>query len=208
MNDEPLMMLAVTAVALYVAKLWLDDFRADRRNTPNPRALPGAKPAPVVAIVLAVIGALALVAVETAGEYAMGVSADQSNITWLYLLPMLAAGFGEELIFRGFLVVTRRGKAVLWASIVGFSLLFALAHYQYYLEWPEGAAWHAFTWAGDTQAYWALLLLFLNSLWFYTVRFWPLNPQRSLLPCFGAHIASNLGVFIVKLAQGHIIGLY
>jgi hypothetical protein len=53
-----------------------------------------------------------------------------------------------------------------------------------------------------------LLLLFLNSIWFYTLRFCKWNPRHSLLPCFAAHIASNVMVFVVKLAQGHVTSLY
>ncbi|MDP0501919.1 MAG: CPBP family intramembrane metalloprotease [Verrucomicrobiota bacterium JB022] len=207
MNESPLIMLLVAAGAAYLGKLWWADLQAHRRGEPNPKAFPGAVPSPLLPIWIAIGGALALVALETGGEYALGVSADQSDISWLYLLPMLAAGFGEELIFRGYLVVTKKGKAVLWASIVGFSLLFALAHYQYYTEQAEGAAWYQFSWALDKQAAWALLLLFLNSLWFYTVRFWSLNPDRSLLPCIAAHMSSNLAVFLVKLAQGHVTSL-
>ena len=44
------------------------------------------------------------------------------------------------------------------------------------------------------------------TLWFYAVRFWPLNPTRSLLPCVAAHAAKNLGVLAVKAAQGHVSG--
>ena len=41
-----------------------------------------------------------------------------------------------------------------------------------------------------------------GSLWFYAVRFFPLNPTRSLLPCVAAHATKNLGVIALKYAQG------
>jgi hypothetical protein len=50
--------------------------------------------------------------------------------------------------------------------------------------------------------------LFVGSLWFYAVRFARFNPQRSLLPCFAAHAAKNLGVIIIKLLQGHLVGAW
>jgi len=48
--------------------------------------------------------------------------------------------------------------------------------------------------------------VFAGSLWFYAVRFASWNPQRSLLPCFAAHAAKNLGVIAVKAAQGFVVG--
>ena len=48
--------------------------------------------------------------------------------------------------------------------------------------------------------------VFAVSLWFYTVRFFGLNPQRSLLPCFMAHATKNLGVLAIKYAQGFVGG--
>lgn len=204
MSDSPLVIIAVFLGALYLAKLWRDDYRRDQTGDPNPQALPGATSAPMVAIVIAIIGALILVGVETAGEIAMGVSAQQSDITAIFLLAMIGAGLIEEVIFRGYLVISNKGKAALYGSIFGFSLLFALLHVQYYTEIPEDGSWRDFIFVIDQKSAWTLLILFLNSIWFYTVRFFPLNPRHSLLPCFLAHIASNIGVFIVKLAQGHV----
>ena len=82
------------------------------------------------------------------------------------------------------------------------------SHYQYYTDIPEDGTWRDLTFMIDAKSLWTLLLLFLNSLWFYWMRFSKWNPNRSLLPCFVAHIASNLGVFFVKLVQGHVTGLY
>lgn len=38
--------------------------------------------------------------------------------------------------------------------------------------------------------------------------FFVLNKTQSLFPSIVAHIVSNIGVFIIKLAQGHVSGLY
>ncbi len=207
MND-PWMILASAAAAGYIFKIWLGDYRASRAGRPHPKALPGAAPAGWGAAVIGIVGALLLVAAETAGEYALGVSGEQSGVTWLFLLGMTAAGFIEEVVFRGFLVADKKGRAALWGSITGFSLIFALLHYQYYLEWPrEDSGWIEFNVILNAKSLWTLLILFLNSLWFYFLRFMPANRERSLVPCFAAHIASNLGVFIVKLAQGHVTAL-
>jgi uncharacterized protein len=45
-----------------------------------------------------------------------------------------------------------------------------------------------------------------TSLWLYTVRFFGLNPQWSLLPCFVAYAAKNLGVFAIKYVEGFVGG--
>lgn len=208
MNDSPLLVVALFAGAIYLAKLWLDDLKLWRAGNPNPRGLPGATTASLAACAVAVVGAVLLVGVETAGEIGLGVSSEQSDITAIFLLAMLAAGFLEEVVFRGYFVISDRGKSILYASIVGFSALFALLHVQYYTEVPEDGSWTDFSFAITAKSSWTLLILFLNSLWFYTVRFFPLNPTHSLLPCIFAHMASNLAVFFVKLAQGHVTALY
>jgi len=208
MSDSPVLILLVFVGALYLAKLWLEDYRADKSGQPHPKALPGATGTSMKAILAAAAGALLLVAVETAGELALGVSGEQTDIAALFLLAMLGAGILEEVVFRGYLVVTGKGQGLLILSIIGFSLLFSLLHYQYYLEIDEGETGTAVILTLDSKSLWSLLLLLLNSLWFYTVRFFKWNPRHSLLPCFAAHIASNLGVFLVKLAQGHVTSLY
>ncbi len=65
MTDDPLLIALMAAAGLYVGKLWLDDLQAARAGTPNPRALPGATSAPLPATVIAIVGALALLAAET-----------------------------------------------------------------------------------------------------------------------------------------------
>lgn len=212
MNDNPLVILGSAAVAGVILKLWLDDYRAFQRGEPNPRGLPGAAPAPLWLLGLSALVSLLIVGIETAGEYALGVSDEQSTIAPLFLVGMIAAGIVEELLFRGFAVITGKGRAALIGSIVGFSIVFALIH-AHLLGGGDEAATEAAapvaTFLGmefDTgpAALWWTGILVLNSLWWYTVRFLPANKHRSLLPCFAGHIASNVGVFVVKLAQGHV----
>ncbi len=208
MSDSPLLILAFFGITAYLFKLWLDDYHAQRKGGARANSLPGAVPTTKFLILLGIVGAILLVLVETAGEYALGVSAEQTDIAAIALLALVAAGFGEELVFRGFLVVDGRGRRALWLSIIGFSLLFALLHVNYYLTWEEDAAWHAFSLNLSGKATWTLSILFLNSIWFYFLRFGPLNGSRSLLPCIIAHVASNVAVFGIKLMQGHVVGLY
>src|SRR5688572_22643937 len=118
MSHNPFLLLLVGAAGLYFGKLWLDDLKAARAARPNPRPLPGAAPAAPIAILIAVAGAVVLLAIETFGEHALGISAQQSTITWLFALYTLTAAIIEEVIFRGYLVIENRGNAARWAGIV------------------------------------------------------------------------------------------
>lgn len=200
-QENPLLLLVLLGATGYVAKLWCDDLRAARAGTPVPRALPGATPTTMAAIAVAALGALGLLALETWGEIALGVAGEQSRVTALFGLYTLAAAFGEELIFRGFVVVENRDRATLVGGIVGASLLFALLH-PFLWQWRDGAL-HAQL---GTKAWFSTAAVFAGSLWFYAVRFWKLNPSHSLLPCIAAHAAKNLGVFAIKYAQGFVSG--
>jgi hypothetical protein len=198
-QDNPLLLLGLIAALGAVARWWLDDCRAARRGQPNPRAFPGAAPAGRLVILVAVAGAWLLLAVETGGEYALALTTQQSRMTGLFALYTLAAAFGEELVFRGYLVVENRGRAALVAGILGASLGFALLH-PFLWEWPAGGL----RFHGSAKAWFSTAMIFAGSLWFYAVRFLPLNPSRSLLPCIAAHAAKNLGVFAIKYAQGFV----
>ncbi len=200
-QNDPLILVALLAGTAYAAKLWLDDLRAAQAGRPNPRALPGATLASRTAVLVAAGGALVLLGVEVAGEYALGVVAEQSEITVLFGLYTLAAAFLEELIFRGFVVVSDRGRAALVASCVAASVIFAALH-PFLWKREDGALTFQFT----AKAWFSTGMIFLGSLWFYTVRFWKLNPTHSLLPCIAAHAAKNLGVFVVKYGQGFVSG--
>lgn len=154
------------------------------------------------AVIVAVAGSLGLLALETWGEVALGIDGEQSTVTWLFGLYTLAAAFGEELVFRGYLVVANRGRVALWSSVVGFSLIFALLH-PFLWEWSgEGGV----TLRLDPKGFFSTGVVFAGSLWFYSVRFFSLNPERSLIPSIAAHFAKNLGVLVIKFQQGFVVG--
>lgn len=214
MQSDPTMIIIMAAISIYVFKMWLDDFRAGQRGESVKGGFPGATPAPMKAVWIAIIGALVILGLETGGEIALGISGEQSDITWLFLISITTAAFVEELIFRGFLVVTNKGKAALIGSAIGFSFLFTILHpFFWELDMPEGVdGWQVWqgtlVWDFSLKPWFTSAFLFLNSLWFYLMRFWAINPQKSLIPCMAAHLASNWGVFVIKLAQGHVVALY
>ncbi|MEX2381516.1 MAG: CPBP family intramembrane glutamic endopeptidase [Opitutales bacterium] len=204
MNDNPLLLLLVFGGTVYAAILWSDDYRKRMAGAPHPKSLPGATPAPLLSIVVAAGGALILLGLQTSGEYRLDIVAEQSRITILFGVFTLSAAFLEELIFRGYLVVQNRGRLLLTGSIVFFSLLFALAHpFLWTYDSEAGISLH-----GDTKAWFSTGFLFANSLWFYFVRFFPLNPHNSLLPCIVAHLTMNIGVFSIKGYQGYVSGWF
>lgn len=202
-QENAVVLLAMFAAAGYVAWLWWKDYSAANRGEPTRGALPGAVPARRAAIVVGGLGGVLLVGLETAGEYALGIQAQQSTITWLFALYTLAAAFVEELIFRGYVVVTNRGRTLLVASVVGASAIFAALH-PFLWKWEDGSL----QWVGGTKAWFSTCAVFLASLWFYYVRFFRLNPTRSLVPCIVAHAAKNAGVIAVKFFQGFVAGTW
>ncbi len=200
MTQDPWLLLLLIALSAYVAKLWLDDFRSARAGKPNPKALPGCTSAPPRAIAIACLGAIVLLALETWGEIKLGISAEQSTITGLLAFYTLFAAVVEEIIFRGFIVLDRRGTATLWISVFIASLLFAALH-PFLWRWENGLIWQ-FT----PKAWFSTAAIFFGSLWFYAMRFSAINPQRSLIPCFAAHLTKNVGVIIIKASQGFLAG--
>ena len=201
----------MTAAGLYIGKLWCDDRRAGRLHDtdakPLPNPLPGATDAPRRAVLLAVAGAFAILALETAGERALGLFAQQSRMTWLFALYSIAgAPVIEEIIFRGWLVVDvdgRRKNAPLptWAGAVGASVVFAALH-PFLWRWDDAG----FAFTMTAKGWFSMGAVFATSLWLYAARLAPWNPRRSLLPCFAAHAAKNAGVVAVKAAAGYMAG--
>ncbi|MBN1404731.1 MAG: CPBP family intramembrane metalloprotease [Opitutales bacterium] len=189
--------------AIIVLKLWISDYVAFRKGVPVDNPLPGATPAPLILVTIGAVVSVAIVGVETLGEYMLGISGEQSTISYLYLAAMLGAGIVEELLFRGFFVVKNRGKAALIGSIVAFSVVFALIHGHLLIS-PEDSHSGKYELSFAAGPLWWTFILFINSLWWYALRFMPANAQRSLLPCFAGHIASNLAVFFIKYAQGFV----
>jgi membrane protease YdiL (CAAX protease family) len=207
MNDDPLFQLLMLGAGIFVFKMWLDDRRAFVNGQPNPRALPGAVPAGRNAVTIAAAGALVLLAAETWGEIKLGISDEQTDMTALFALCTLTAAVVEEVIFRGFFVIDKRGPVALWTGIIAASVVFAALH-QHLWNWEGGWPWAdgKLNWTLTAKGWFSTTALFVGSLWFYAVRFASFNPTHSLLPCFAAHSAKNLGVIGVKAAQGYLAG--
>ncbi len=206
--EDSLTNILYFGIALYVLWLWSKDYRLQKEKGPQPRALPGATSVALPIILFGILGAFALLALETGGEIIFGYHTEQTTISAFFLFSMLAAAIVEEVIFRGYLVVREKGKAALILSIIGFSLFFTLIH-PYLWEVPKEEGSGLFGITGITlnlsgKALFSSTFIFLNSLWFYYLRFAPANPHRSLLPCFAAHFVGNLGVFLVKAVQGYV----
>jgi membrane protease YdiL (CAAX protease family) len=229
---EAVFYLGALALVGYFFWMWLQDYRRNVRTLTEmavdrqPAAeavraareigtdtLPGAMPVGLPAVVIAVVGALAILGLEVAGEYRLDIVGEQTEMAVLFGIYTLAAAFIEELIFRGFLYYDRGGRWGLILSIILISLLFALLHpYIWKFEPRDEIPWSEFyrCWSLDlsVKAVFSTAIVFVNSLWFYVARFFPLNRYRSLIPCFAAHFSSNLGVFLIKLLQGKVVGLF
>ncbi len=199
MTENPIMIVMYLAIAVYVGKLYWADTKTQIAKGPTEGTLPGAFPANWAAVAIGVIGALFILALETGGEVALGIAGAQSEMLWYAVFPVIAAGVVEEVIFRGYLVVDKRGRAALLGSCFGFSLLFALIHPHL---WSLDGGFHLTL---TTKGLFTTSLLLINSLWFYACRFAPWNPTHSIFPCMVAHAASNLGVYCVKFAQGYVV---
>ncbi|MGJ3241588.1 MAG: CPBP family glutamic-type intramembrane protease [Opitutales bacterium] len=215
MAPDPLTVILIAGITGYLFHLWRLDLQAYRSGNEHAGSLPGAKNAPMRASVIGGIGALILLAAETGGEIALDISAEQTDITVLFLIPLICAAFYEELIFRGMVVIPDRGRRAAILSALGGSLLFMVIH-PYLWEWdlPEEAAFYAL-WEGTLslsltlKACYSSAFILFASLWFYTLRLYRRwNPEGSLIPCVVAHLVGNLGVFIIKLVQGHVTAWY
>ena len=197
--ENPWVLGGMIVAGAVVAKGWFDDLRAQQRGVPRAGAFPGATPARPAALGIAALGATLLVALETAGESALGLADRQTRMTVLFGTYTLVAAFVEELVFRGYLVIDRRGPAALWGGILLASVLFALLH-PFLWTWEHGAL----VVQANAKGWFSTGAVFVGSLWFYAVRFLPNNPTRSLLPCVAAHLAKNAAVFAIKGAQGFV----
>lgn len=195
----------------YVFHLWWSDLSAAQAGSvPQSGSLPGAAPARPGVVAVGIAGSLILLVVETGGEIVLGIHHEQSVLAWHFLFALVAASIIEEIIFRGYLIVPDRGPLLLWGSATFFSVIFALLHpYLWSYEAGEGTPfWDLreaeFRVKMTFKAWFSTAFVFLGSLWFYALRFNRWNASRSLLPCFAGHLALNLGVYLVKWAQGYI----
>jgi len=182
-------------IAVVILYFWWSDYKTNRKS-----GFPGASMAPARVLWIAAIGGLALTILETIGESLLGITGEQTELAAIAIIPLLAAAVIEELVFRGYLVVDQKGKNWLIGSIVGFSFLFALIH-PYLWSWEEGTLSLELT----VKGFFSTALVFVNSLFFYAVRFTFGNKTHSLLPCFIAHGASNFSVWAIKGFQGFIV---
>jgi len=202
--SHPAVVLFSLVLGLYLGRLWWRDRASAREGRSLPGALPGATDAPRGLMLAAVAGGLILVAIETMGELALGIAAQQSTMTWLFACYSIAgAPIIEELIFRGWLVVLDRGSAAKWAAALGASVVFAVLH-PFLWRWDDAG----FALTLDIKGWFSTGIVFATSLWLYALRLGPWNPQRSLLPCFAGHAAKNLGVVAVKAATGFMGGAW
>ena len=189
------MILLYVGAAAFVLHMYRVDYIVVKLGEIRSGAMPGAENASLMSFLIATLGALILLGIETCGEIALGLVNEQSEMLWYFLPVIIAAGVIEEVIFRGYLVVTDKGKALFVTSCVGFSLFFAIIHPHLW------SAEDGFAWTLSGKAFFSTSILFANSLWFYVARFGPWNPSRSIFPCMLAHGASNLGVFLIKMSQ-------
>jgi len=194
--DSPIMGIFYAVAAGVVLYLWTSDYKQGREGK---GAFPGATPVPVRVLWIAGIGGLILTLLETAGEWMLGLTAEQTELAAIAILPLMSAAIIEEIIFRGYLVVDKKGKAWLVGSVLFFSVIFALIH-PYLWNWEEGRLHLDLS----VKAIFSTAFVFFSSLWFYAVRFSFGNHRNSLLPCFVAHATANFSVYIVKATQGYV----
>lgn len=203
MNSDIWMSLAYFALGAYFFWEWIGDYKKNKNGEELKNPFPGIGQSSRLPVLFGIIGALLLVGLETGGEYALGIAAEQKTIAAHFFLAMTAAAFVEELIFRGYLADFLTNKVhnsfLVVVGIILFSLIFALAHNHLWTWGDEGLTFH-FT----IKAWFSTSILFLNSLLFYALRFLFFNKEKSLIPCMVAHLVSNWAVFGIKWAQGFV----
>jgi membrane protease YdiL (CAAX protease family) len=198
MNENSWMILTMVVAGLAFVWLWLRDFQR-RNDSSHTRPLPGATACPSGIVIVGVALGIGIVAAETAGESWLGLTGEQSMMTPLFAVWTLVAAIVEEIIFRGYFVVEKRGNATLWLGIFGFSAVFAALH-PFLWSWDDAS----FQWTPGLKGWFSTVFAFAGSIIFYSLRFNRWNPALSLLPCFAAHLAKNVGVIVVKASQGFL----
>ena len=199
-QDSPIFGFALLAAAIWVSKIWWDDYKLAKSGRPHPGALPGTTLCSSKGLWIAATGGIVLIFLETLLEWNFGYHTQQTVITAWFLASMLAAAILEEVIFRGYLTIQKHGKTILVLSCVGFSALFAIAHPHLWTWEERSLSIHL----DSAKGWFSTTALFAKSLWFYFLRFAPFNRQHSLLPCFVAHLAVNVSTFAIKAQQGYV----
>lgn len=198
MQDNPLYSILIFFVGAFFFKMWLDDAR---RGGNSPRSFPGAGFASYPILIFGPLGALLILAIETVLECRLGFSGEQSEVKFWAVFVWISAAVTEEIIFRGYIVIQGKGRAVLYAGIFAASVLFALCH-PFLWDYTAESGFQANL---TGKAFFSTAFIFANSLWLYFLRFNCYNKTRSLLPCMVAHAVYNIGVFAVKTFQGFVV---
>ena len=181
--------LLYCALGLFVLVAWARERRKRIITGESEKFWPGTTYAPTGAYFVAAAGAILITIAEAAVEKRTGLTDQQSILPAVFIFQLLGASIVEEMLFRGFVAPGELiGRKLLALMLIG-SLVFALIH-NFDLSTAEGKL--------------NAIFAFITSVWLYVVRFNPLNPDRSLLPCFMAHTVRNLAVFGIKGAQGFI----
>ncbi len=210
MSDSLFFNLLSLAAGVYLLYLWLSDTKEGGKepNSDLKGKLPGSSWTTLAPCLLATLGAVAIILIVSSLEFYYDVSSEQSTLSWWMLPAMMGAAITEEVVFRGYLIITKRGRLTLVISAIVFSALFALLHpylWTHSVTSPMGIEWvTSLRLTLELQPVLATASIFALSLWFYRVRFWARNPSRSLLPCFCAHAGANLAVFIIKIVSGYV----
>ena len=181
------------ALGLCVLAAWYGEFRLRRKTGGAEGFWPGTTLAPAAAYLIAASGAILITIGEAAVEMRFEVSETQSQLPLVALLGLIGAAVTEEAVFRGFAAPSHFTGRKLLALILGGSAVFAAIHIDF-LNFN----------LHDEKQVITLVFEFLTAVWLYLARFNPLNPTRSLLPCFMGHIVRNLAVFGIKWAQGFV----
>ena len=84
-NQSPLSIMLACGIAFVVGRFWYLDYQEAGRGKEQTKAIPGATPAGNATMLIAVLGSMLILAIETAGEYALEVSQEQSTVTVLFL---------------------------------------------------------------------------------------------------------------------------
>ncbi len=208
-QDTPLFAISSFAVAAYIFYLWCGDLcRFKKTGTPARGAFEGATTVSPRIVLFGAACALALLALFVLAESRLGIDKEQSAVSPWALFSWMSAAVVEEIVFRGYLAVRRRGNFALWVSVLFFSVVFALAHpFVWNYSVPEGESLLGGVWIFNfsVQPVFSTFAVFACSLLFYFLRFMPSNANRSLAPCMAAHCAYNIGVFVSKYLQGFTV---
>lgn len=207
-QDSPVFSILSFGIALYLFYIWFGDYRHFvKTGKPRKGAFEGATTVSTKLVLIAIIAGVSLLLLVSFAESLAGATSEQTSVAPFALVSWIGAGFVEELIFRGYLVVKNKGRVMLIASILFFSFIFAIGHpflWDYTVE--DGMSIFSGIWKLNftLQAFIATISVFCCSLLFYSLRFIPMNVNRSILPCICAHITYNCGVFAMKLGQGFV----